>query len=71
MPNEISIRPAAVLTSVSVRTRIILLALIPVVGFAASGLSYLSGERSVAAAMHTTQTPAASSNERSTACASF
>jgi methyl-accepting chemotaxis protein len=43
------------LTSASVRTRIILLALIPVAGFAASGYSYLSGERSVAAAMRTTQ----------------
>src|SRR4029079_10494399 len=43
------------LSSASVRTRIILLALIPVAGFAASGMSYLSGERSVAAAMRTTQ----------------
>ena len=35
------------LTSCSVRTRIIVLALIPVVGFAANGLTYLSGEHDV------------------------
>src|SRR4051794_5461961 len=50
-----SIHPTRLLTSVSVRTRVVLLALIPVAGFAASGLSYLSGERNVAAAMHTVQ----------------
>ena len=32
------------LTSFSVRTRIIVLALIPVVGFLANGLTYVSGE---------------------------
>jgi methyl-accepting chemotaxis protein len=50
-----SIRPMRMLTFVSVRTRIILLALIPVAGFAASATAYLSGERSVAMAMHTVQ----------------
>src|SRR5690242_4560375 len=50
-----SIRPARMLTFVSVRTRIIVLALIPVVGFAASATAYLSGEQSVAKAMHTVQ----------------
>ena len=50
-----SIHPTRLLTSVSVRTRVVLLALIPVAGFAASGIAYLSGERNVAAAMHTVQ----------------
>jgi len=50
-----SISPSKLLATASVRTRIILLALIPVVGFAGSGYSYLAGERSVAAAMRTTQ----------------
>jgi methyl-accepting chemotaxis protein len=49
------VRPWKLLTSASVRTRIIVLALIPVAGFAASGFSYLSGERSIAASMQTTQ----------------
>ena len=35
------------LTSFSVRTRIVVLALIPVVGFLANGLTYVSGERDV------------------------
>jgi methyl-accepting chemotaxis protein len=41
------------LTSISVRTRIIVLALIPVVGFLANGLTYLSGEGDVATAFET------------------
>jgi len=41
------------LTSRSVRTRIIVLALIPVVGFVANGLTYLSGERDVGEAFQT------------------
>ena len=35
------------LTSVSVRTRIVVLALIPVMGFLANGLNYISGEHAV------------------------
>ena len=50
-----SIHPTKLLTSVSVRTRVVLLALIPVAGFGASGIAYLSGERNVAAAMDTVQ----------------
>jgi methyl-accepting chemotaxis protein len=50
-----SIHPTRLLTSVSVRTRVVLLALIPVAGFVASGMAYLSGERNVAAAMETVQ----------------
>ena len=41
------------LTSVSVRTRIIVLALIPVVGFLANGLTYVSGEGDVGTAFDT------------------
>jgi methyl-accepting chemotaxis protein len=41
------------LTTFSVRTRIIVLALIPVVGFIANGLTYVSGERQVGAAFQT------------------
>jgi len=40
-------RLTLVLTSVSVRTRIVVLALIPVVGFLANGLTYVSGEGDV------------------------
>jgi methyl-accepting chemotaxis protein len=39
--------------SLSVRTRIIVLALIPVAGFVATGLTYISGEREVAEAFET------------------
>jgi len=46
-------RLARLLTSFSVRTRIIVLALIPVVGFLANGLTYLSGERAIGHAFHT------------------
>jgi methyl-accepting chemotaxis protein len=41
------------LTSFSVRTRIVVLALIPVVGFLANGLSYVSGEGDVGTAFET------------------
>ncbi len=41
------------LTSISVRTRIIVLALIPVVGFLANGLTYVSGEGEVGTAFET------------------
>jgi methyl-accepting chemotaxis protein len=40
-------RLSRLLTSFSVRTRIIVLALVPVVGFLANGLTYVSGERDV------------------------
>ncbi|HEY6024187.1 MAG TPA: HAMP domain-containing methyl-accepting chemotaxis protein [Pseudolabrys sp.] len=40
-------RLARVLTSFSVRTRIVVLALIPVAGFVANGLTYVSGEKDV------------------------
>jgi len=46
-------RLGRVLASVSVRTRIIVLALIPVVGFLANGLSYISGEGDVGSAFET------------------
>ncbi|HEY1475437.1 MAG TPA: HAMP domain-containing methyl-accepting chemotaxis protein [Pseudolabrys sp.] len=48
-------RLAQLLSSISVRTRIIVLALIPVVGFLANGLMYYSGERAVGAAFETVQ----------------
>jgi methyl-accepting chemotaxis protein len=41
------------LTSISVRTRIVVLALIPVVGFLANGLTYISGEGDVGTAFDT------------------
>src|SRR4029077_5403399 len=41
------------LTSVSVRSRIVVLALIPVVGFLANGLTYVSGEGDVGTAFDT------------------
>ncbi len=46
-------RPARLLASVSVRTRIIVLALIPVVGFLANGLTYVAGEGDVGTAFET------------------
>ena len=46
-------RLARMLTSVSVRTRIVVLALIPVVGFLANGLTYISGEGDVGRAFAT------------------
>jgi methyl-accepting chemotaxis protein len=48
-----SIHPTRLLTSASVRTRVVLLALIPLAGFVASGLAYLSGERNVTTAIQT------------------
>jgi hypothetical protein len=41
------------LTSFSVRTRIVVLALVPVVGFLANGLTYVSGEGEVGTAFET------------------
>jgi methyl-accepting chemotaxis protein len=43
-----SLHPARLIRALSVRTRILLIALIPVVGFAANGISFMSGEREVA-----------------------
>jgi methyl-accepting chemotaxis protein len=51
--NRSPIRLSRLLTSFSVRTRIVVLAVIPVVGFLASGLTYLAGERDVASAFAT------------------
>lgn len=45
--------PARLLTSISVRNRIIVLALIPVVGFLFNGVTYLLGERDVGQAFQT------------------
>jgi methyl-accepting chemotaxis protein len=44
---------ARLLSSISVRTRIIILAAIPVVGFVANGLTFISGEGEVATAFST------------------
>src|SRR5581483_12369137 len=41
------------LTAYSVRTRIVVLALIPVVGFFANGVTYMAGERDVGTAFDT------------------
>ena len=41
------------LSAISVRTRIIVLALVPVIGFLANGLTYFSGERDVGTAFET------------------
>jgi HAMP domain-containing protein len=46
-------RLVRLLTSISVRTRIIVLALIPVLGFLANGLTYFSGEGAVGTAFET------------------
>jgi len=51
-------RLTGLLTSVSVRTRIIVLALIPVIGFVANGLTYVSSERAVGSAFDTVQSSA-------------
>jgi methyl-accepting chemotaxis protein len=48
-------RLSRMLTSLSVRTRIVVLALVPVAGFLANGLTYLSGERDVGTAFETAQ----------------
>src|SRR5882757_6585343 len=46
-------RLTRLLTSFSVRTRIVVLAAIPVVGFLANGLTYVAGEGEVASAFQT------------------
>lgn len=51
--NRSPIRLSRLLTSFSVRTRIVVLAVIPVVGFLANGLTYISGEHDVASAFST------------------
>ena len=51
--NRSPIRLSRLLTSFSVRTRIVVLAAIPVVGFLANGLTYFSGEHAVASAFTT------------------
>jgi methyl-accepting chemotaxis protein len=52
-------RVAPLLANFSVRTRIIVLALIPVAGFLANGLTYLSGERDVGTAFQTVKNSSA------------
>jgi len=52
-------RLTRLLTYFSVRTRIIVLALVPVVGFLANGLTYVSGEHEVGAAFQTVRQSAA------------
>lgn len=43
-----AIHPSRLVRALSVRTRILLIALIPVAGFVANGISFMSGEREVA-----------------------
>jgi hypothetical protein len=78
-PIELSLpfnRLARMLASFSVRTRIVLLALIPVVGFVANGLTFTAGEgdvgRAFATVTHSTasQTSAAISRARLRLCGS-
>src|SRR6478736_3934827 len=58
-------RLARMLTSFSVRTRIVVLALIPVAGFLANGLTYVSGEKDVGRAFSTvTQSNALADSSR-------
>ncbi len=45
--------PKRLLTSFSVRTRIVVLALAPVIGFFANGLTYVAGESDMSRAFHT------------------
>ena len=52
-------RLTGLLTSISVRTRVIALALIPVFGFLANGLTYISGEGDVGTAFETVKYSAA------------
>ncbi len=52
-------RLTGLLTSISVRTRIVVLALIPVIGFLANGLTYISGEGDVGSAFETVKYSAA------------
>ena len=47
--------PSRVLAAFSVRTRLVLLTLVPVIGFLANGLTYLSGEDEVGDAFQTVQ----------------
>ena len=49
------IRLPRLISSLSVRSRIVVLALIPVVGFAANGLTYLAGEEAVGSTFRTVQ----------------
>jgi methyl-accepting chemotaxis protein len=56
LPFQLSFRVprlSRLLTTFSVRTRIVVLALIPVVGFLANGLTYVAGERDVGTAFQT------------------
>jgi methyl-accepting chemotaxis protein len=46
-------RPSRLLTSLKVRTRVVVLALIPVIGFLANGITYTGGEREVDSAVDT------------------
>ena len=55
-------RLSRLLTHMSVRTRIVVLAAIPVVGFLANGLTYLGGERDVATAFATVNRSGALAN---------
>ena len=48
-------RLTRLLASFSVRTRIVVLALVPVAGFLANGLTYVSGENAVGTAFNTVQ----------------
>ena len=66
-------RLARMLASFSVRTRIVVLALIPVAGFVANGLTFTAGEvgRAFGTLAHSTAlTPAVISKARSRLCAS-
>ncbi len=54
--------PARLVRAMSVRTRILLIALIPVVGFIANGISFMSGEREVADAFERYQRAGATSD---------
>ena len=47
--------PARLLTSISVRTRIIVLALVPAIGFFINGFTYVLGEHDVGQAFQTVQ----------------
>lgn len=52
-PSDLFKRLPRLLNVVSVRTRIVALALIPVIGLLANGLTYISGEQAVASAFQT------------------
>jgi methyl-accepting chemotaxis protein len=55
-------RPSRLLSSFSVSTRIVVLALIPVAGFLANGLTYVAGEGEVATAFATVNSSSALAN---------